>query len=994
MKKIGLLLSVLLLLLKLQAQETFPYNGVYDHREGWYAFTGATIVSKAGTVMKDATMVIRDGRIVSVGPSVKVPQGAVVVDLSGYHIYPSFIDLYSNYGMPESPSGAAAGGRRQRGEQPLTSKQGAYAWNEAIRSEFQAHEVFRPDEKTAKPLREQGFGALLTQPLDGISRGSAAFVSLGAEAPHTSILIPRAAHGLSMRKGSSTQDYPSSLMGVIALLRQTYYDGQWYRNQQEEVNFSLEAWNELQALPQLFAVDSWQDALRVGELGREFGVRYILKGNGDEYQRLEALKALNMPFVLPLKFPAAYEVRDPYDALSISLEQLRHWELAPANAAKVAAAGIEFALTANGLDKPADFLPALRKAMEQGLTEEQALRALTETPARLMGAFDRVGSLEAGKVANFIVTSASLGAKEMAIVQNWVQGKALVVKPVDYPDWIGRFELKVADASYAMVVSGEPAKPEMQLVISDSVKVKVAYTYANNLISLSYTPQGSKEMVRLSGSVQGQKWAGRGQDGQGNWVNWSAMYVGEPDSAAVKQAGRQAAAASVVSRMTYPFGAYGREKVPVAATVLIKNATVWTNEAGGILENTDVLIRGGKIAAVGRNLTAADAVVVDGTGKHLTPGIIDEHSHIAITRGVNEGTQSSSSEVRIGDALDATDIDIYRQLAGGVTAVQALHGSANPIGGQSAIIKLRWGVLPHELLWTGAPGFIKFALGENVKQSNWGDAAGTRYPQTRMGVEQVYEDYFTRARAYGLARQQGQPVRHDLELDALWEILQAKRFITCHSYVQSEINMLMKLAERHNFRVNTFTHILEGYKVADIMARHGVGGSSFSDWWAYKYEVYEAIPYNGAMMHAQGVMTAFNSDDSEMARRLNQEAAKAVLFGNVSEEDALKFITLNPAKLLHLDDKVGSIRVGKDADIVLWTAHPLSIYAKAAQTYVDGVKYFDLAEDEQMRAALQVERNQLIQKMLQAADRGDKTQPMQGRRDRHYHCEDHEDEGN
>ena len=452
-----------------------------------------------------------------------------------------------------------------------------------------------------------------------------------------------------------------------------------------------------------------------------------------------------------------------------------------------------------------------------------------------------------------------------------------------------------------------------------------------------------------------------------------------------------------ISQMTYPFGAYGHTELPEAQTVLIRNATVWTNEEAGILENADVLLQNGKISAIGTTETPIrpprGATIVDGTGKHLTPGIIDEHTHIGVTRGVNESSQESTAEVRIGDVINSSDINIYRQLSGGVTTAQALHGSANPIGGQSAIIKFRWGYMPEELKFEGAPGFIKFALGENVKQSNRSDPWRIRYPQSRMGVEQVFVNYFTRAREYGEQMATGEPVRRDLDLEALLEIINGERFITCHSYQQGEINMLIKVAEQFGFRLNTFTHILEGYKVADKMAEHGVGGSTFSDWWAYKYEVVEAIPYNGALMHEQGVTVAFNSDDAEMARRLNQEAAKAVLFGDVSEEDALKFVTLNPAKLLHIDDRVGSIREGKDADVVLWSDHPLSIYARAEQTYVDGIKFYDMAEDQAMRKALQEERNALIQKMLQAKEGGANSQRPRGRNNHLYHCDTYEDEG-
>ncbi|MEZ4980531.1 MAG: amidohydrolase family protein [Saprospiraceae bacterium] len=288
------------------------------------------------------------------------------------------------------------------------------------------------------------------------------------------------------------------------------------------------------------------------------------------------------------------------------------------------------------------------------------------------------------------------------------------------------------------------------------------------------------------------------------------------------------------------------------------------------------------------------------------------------------------------------------------------------------------GKTAEELKIKGADGYIKF-VGENVKQSNWGDNQTIRFPQTRMGVEQVFVDHFTRAKEYGALKASGKPYRKDLELEALLEIINKKRFITCHSYRQSEINMLMKVAEQFGFTVNTFTHILEGYKVADKMAEHGAGGSTFADWWAYKFEVWEAIPYNGALMHEQGVVVAYNSDDAEMARRLNQEAAKAVKYGNVSEEDAWKFVTLNPAKLLHLDNRMGSIKTGKDADLVLWSDNPLSIEAKALQTYVDGVKYFDREEDKELRQAMASEKNRIIQKMLDTKKKGGKTRPVDGK---------------
>ena len=446
--------------------------------------------------------------------------------------------------------------------------------------------------------------------------------------------------------------------------------------------------------------------------------------------------------------------------------------------------------------------------------------------------------------------------------------------------------------------------------------------------------------------------------------------------------------------MTYPFGAYGRTEMPEQETVWIKNATLWTNEAEGNITG-DLLIQNGKIVQVGKVTAPSNANVIDGSGKHVTSGIIDEHSHIALL-SVNEHTQTSSAEVEEARVVWSEDIDIYRQLSGGVTAAQLLHGSANAIGGQSALVKLRWGVSGDQMLIEKADGFIKFALGENVKQSNAGDFNSVRFPQTRMGVEQVYYDHFHQAREYGLAwkaynasLKSKTPLpkpRRDLEMDALLEILEKKRFITCHSYVQSEINMLMHMADSMGFRINTFTHILEGYKVADKMKAHGAAASSFSDWWAYKMEVREAIPHNGAMMHQQGLVVAFNSDDAEMARRLNQEAAKAVKYGGLSEEEAWKFVTLNPAKMLHLDQRMGSLKVGKDADIVIWNNNPLSVYAMAEKTFVDGRCYFDREEDAFLFQEQWNDRTSLMDEMQKSIANGDQPQKPKGRKRRHFHC--------
>jgi imidazolonepropionase-like amidohydrolase len=501
--------------------------------------------------------------------------------------------------------------------------------------------------------------------------------------------------------------------------------------------------------------------------------------------------------------------------------------------------------------------------------------------------------------------------------------------------------------------------------------------FAGGFGGASQATQLPPTATRLSGYNNGAVWNGTGTDSLGNSFTWTAVLEKatevKPDSVVKKPV-------PMTGKVLFPFEPFGFEDgdQPKQETILIKNATVWTNEKEGVLKNTDVLLKNGKIAAIGKNLTEANAKVIDGTGKHVAPGIIDEHSHIAAS-SINEGGQVVTSEVRITDNLNPDDINIYRQLSGGVTSSHILHGSANVIGGQTQLIKLRWGANDDELKFKNWDGQIKFALGENVKRSA-ATQGNTRYPDTRMGVEQVLIDAFTRAKDYKKSWDEynaekdklvkaKKPVtglvmpRRDLELDALVEILDRKRFITCHSYVQSEITGLIDVADKAGFKVNTFTHILEGYKVADKMLKHGANASTFSDWWAYKMEVEDAIPYNAAIMHRVGLNVAINSDDAEMARRLNQEAAKTMKYGDLTEEEAFKMVTLNPAKMLHVDDRVGSLKIGKDADVVVWSDNPLSIYAKSLYTIVDGVVYFDREKDVHLQKWVDVERTRLIKKM-------------------------------
>ncbi|MBL0095048.1 MAG: amidohydrolase family protein [Bacteroidetes bacterium] len=1007
MRKILTLLFTLFFGLEtLNAQTTKPVTGLSDERSIPIAFRNATLIVDAKTVIKGATLLIRKDKIIAAGTGVTIPADAVVYDLKDRYVYPSFIDPFTDYGQPESKPPTRAN-RRERGAQVESATPGAYHWNQAIRSETEAYMYFTVDEKRAMELRKLGFGTALSLQKDGIARGTAALVLLGEEEERAMILKDKVANALSFNKGSSTQDYPSSLMGSIALLRQTYLDAQWYaQTTNREMDISLAAWNANKGLPQIFEVGDYRSALRADRIAKEFGVNYILKGGGDEYKRVEEIRKTGSSFIIPLNFPKAYDITNPFDALNVSLGEMRHWEMAPANAVMLHNAGVRFAFTTDGLKEKKEFSAALIKAIKCGLSKEAALSALTTVPASLLGCTDKLGALRSGMIANFFICTKDYFEKDNVVLENWVAGKRYVIKTSDSIDIRGNYSLKLDTLNnWNLKAAGDMNAPEWTLQ-RDSTKVKVESQLFSSQWTFRFEPVKGKGAYRLNGSLDSSfnSISGQAQTPDGRWLLWTATKTGPAEA---KKDTTKKDSLFVLPQVWYPnmsYGWRGKENFPKASTVLIRNATVWTCEEQGVLQNTDVLIRDGKIAMIGKaaadvskGLSAAD--IIDGTGMHLSPGIIDEHSHIAINDGVNEGTQSITSEVRIGDVVNPDDINIYRQLSGGVTTSHLLHGSANAIGGQSALIKLRWGHAAEEMKFKGADGFIKFALGENVKQSNWGDNNVSRYPQTRMGVEQIYMDGFTRAREYDNSYSKFKPAsgksispmpRRDLELEALAEILNKKRFITCHSYQQGEINMLMHVADTFGFTVNTFTHILEGYKVADKMKQHGAGGSSFADWWAYKYEVIEAIPYNGALMHKNGVFTAFNSDDAEMARRLNQEAAKAVKYGGITPEEALKFVTLNPAKLLHVDKSVGSIKVGKDADIVLWNGPPLSVYSKPVKTFIDGVCYYDLKKDQEARIAIEAERQRLIKKMMDEKSSGGAMQKPTATLQELYHCNDME----
>ncbi|MCE2845225.1 MAG: amidohydrolase family protein [Sediminibacterium sp.] len=997
MKRIFLSLLLLLTGAAAFAQETFPVNGVRDVRSGTYAFTNATIIQNASTKIEKATLVIKHGKIVGVGVGVEIPKDAVVVDCNGKYIYPSFVDPLTDYGAG-TPKRTNAGFNFGAPGQFLSNKPGAYNWNQAVKPEINTVEAFTLDEAVAASYRNNGFGTVFTHVKDGIVRGTGAVVTLAGTNENNTILKSKAAQVFSFDKGTSTQSYPSSLMGSIALIRQTYLDAKWYATKPatEGVNLSLEAFNANAGLPQIFVADDKWSVLRADRIAKEFGTQYILRGADNGYQRIDELAKTKATFIIGVDFPAAMDVEDPNDARFVSLADMKHWELAPTNPAAFEKAGIPFSITTAEMKDSKQFLANLRKAVQYGLSETKALEAITKTPATFLGVYDQVGSLDAGKWANFIITTEPVFSSNSKIVENWIQGNKYEINPNEWNNYAGKYSLVVnnngATTNYALEVKKDLSA---SIIGTDTLTAKM--TIADAIIKMSFPEKKGRmaETIRLGGAVVGNSWSGLGLDAKGNKVSWTANFVGPMVTETKKTSDSVNNSVKLISKVTYPFAGLGNEVIPQQETILIKNATVWTNEKEGKVANTDVLLKAGKIAKIGKDITEAGARVIDGTGKHLTPGIIDEHSHIA-AMSINEGAQSVTSEVRVGDNMNPEDINIYRQLSGGVTTSHILHGSANTIGGQTQLIKLRWGASDDGIKFAGADPFIKFALGENVKRTT-AVLGNNRFPDTRMGVEEMLTDAFDRAADYQKALKANPNTRRDLELEAISNIMNNKLFITCHSYVQTEITYAMRVIEQFNnkgydFKVNTFTHILEGYKVADKMKKHGASAATFSDWFNYKTEVQDATAYNAAIMQRVGVNTIINSDDAEMARRLNQEAGKIVKYGGVSEDEAFKMVTLNPAKALHIDNKVGSIKVGKDADVVLWTDNPLSIYAKSLYTIVDGTVFFDRAKDAEKSKAIATERAKLIQKMLGEKKAGAPMRPAMPSYQTILSCGDHDHE--
>ena len=986
--------------------QTEPIENLHENLPRVWTLTHAMIHTDPGNFIKDGSITIRNGKIEAVGRYIKTPKDAFEIDLKGAHVYAGFIESWLEKELLNEKS-----------------KSTRKHWDKKVRPEHRSVDNLSIKNKEIKELRSLGFTTAHLAPKQGIFRGQTGIINLMDKPKPIKSSVAQVIDFKYRTKGQRT--YPRSLLGVIAHIRQTFFDSEWYIKAQEifeaypaeneplAANIALESLGMSRAVnkPFVFVTTNETYSHRAMNIVNEFNLNPWILGSGYEYRRLDYFSNHKVFFILPIDFPSKPNVVKPMSDLQYSTEELKHWDMAPDNLFYINDAGFDFSITSHSLKKKSQFRKNIQKIIDRGLSEDIVLAALTTRPAAALGMHKSLGKIAPGYDANLVIVDGEYFDPKSRVVSVWIEGNEHFISSKKMPTFLGTWSLKYSGSAYDLKIedllkqqSIEKQKKFYKGSISINNKSVEVYNLDIFESSISFTIDGAKLGLKgtlsFSGDLSNDQITGTVKNYMDNSLSFQADRK-QLD----KKIERTKEKFSDLS-IFYPEGASGLLKdhsKPNA--ILINDATLWTSGPKGTLAEWDILFVDGKIEQVAPDISIpqGSAIIIEGAGKHVTPGLIDCHSHSAAS-SINEGTQYITAEVRIRDVIDPNDINIYRQLGGGLTTANVLHGSANPIGGQNAVIKLRWGKGANDLLLKNAPQGIKFALGENVKQANW---SGTnRYPQTRMGVEQVMRDAFRSALDYKHANEnylrnsKSQrtkiPPRKDLELDALVEILEGKRLVHCHSYRQDEILMLTRVAEDFGFKIATFQHVLEGYKVAERIAEHGAGASTFSDWWQYKFEVIDAIPYNGSLMTKNNVVVSFNSDDDELARRLNTEAAKAIQYGGLDPNEALKLVTINPAKQLQIDKYVGSLEPKKDADFVIWDGEPLSVYSQVEETWIDGIRYYSKKENELLEERDSELRRNIIQKILSTPGKsstGSNNKSKTSKYDTGYHCESEDDTG-
>lgn len=954
-----------------------------------YVIENATVIVRPGEELEGASVVIRNGVIEDIGKKVDAPADAQVISGKGFYVYAAFLDAGSTALLdPEKKPKPAAGRKWDTTRYVLAATRPDN--RKGLTPEYQAAENLKLDSGKLDELRKAGFAAMHILPDEGLACGQGSLVSTAGQTPRDSVILGGTFNVFCLKAlGGAT--YPSTLMGATAHLRQAFLDARHYADHWKLFRESKNAVNRppvdatLETLHQVlegkrrpvFLVNTRDDIHRALDFCEEQNLKPILWGARDAYLCLDRLAETKTDLILELDFGEKPKIEKPSeskklttdvkDPLRVQQDRQAEWLARVRSFAEMHKRGLRFGVTARDLKNQADVLNALRTLIENGLPEDAALAALTTQPAAILGVSGRLGTLEAGKLGSVVVMTKPFYQKDTKVRHVFVDGGHFEYNPGEKPSPQKPKEEKLATkdnpflGNWKLTIQNQPQPTTATLNLTNednklggtfrssqgSGSVVSGKTEKENIEFTVQFGKSNEEAVKFqfTGRLEEEQLAGQMKIPFAGSAKWTALREqteeeqpkASPDKPAVASRYPENELPTELDsdRLSRPFQTGGN--------VLVKNATVLTG-TGETIEGGSVLIRNGKIAAVGKNLKPdAGMRVIDATGKFIMPGIIDTHSHIMITAGINESTQSIVPEVSIKDVIDTDDVSEYRALAGGVTTARILHGSANVIGGQDAVVKLKHGKTAKEHILHDAPQGVKFALGENVKYRT------TRFPNTRLGVEATLNRAFMEALDYRRKwneynKQKSDktvlPPRRDLRLEALADIVNHKKFIHSHCYRADEILMLLRVASELGIRVWSLQHVLEGYKIAPEIAAHGASCSTFADWWAYKVEAYDATPYNAALLNEAGANVVIKSDDAELIRHLYHEAAKTVRYGNMPIEDAIKTITLNSARELGLDDRLGSLEVGKDGDLAIYNGHPLNAFSRCEMTLIEGELYF------------------------------------------------------